>query len=248
MAILTSEKTVAVLLLMFVGVCGFAKFLDSDVLAKELPINETEITSEILDLEVQLEAYMLDPIDLDAVWDVMLEPMGEIASLPKEILQTKPQALESEVDMDLLFTVCCSLESGFNPNEVGDDGDAIGIVQTWKCVVEDVNNFQERVRVTGRKYTYKDRWCPNKSREMFDIYLGIWGQNFEKVNRKKPTEIDLARIWNGGPNGWNIRKTQTYAKKAKERFAKLRGEIPATQYELNLLRGGNKGYVYGSPK
>ena len=103
------------------------------------------------------------------------------------------------------------VESGFNPRAVGDRGQAVGIAQTWKVAVDDVN------RILGKKaYVYEDRLDPQKSREMIKIYLSHYGRAYQRATGRKADEEALARIWNGGPKGWAKGKTAEYWRKAKD--------------------------------
>ena len=66
-------------------------------------------------------------------------------------------------------------------------------------MVRDVNRILKR-QGSETRYEYKDRWCRQKSIEMFNIYRDYY-------NLITPEEI--ARCWNGGPKG--VHKTTTIA-------------------------------------
>lgn len=57
------------------------------------------------------------------------------------------------------------VESGGRADAVGDGGRAVGAYQLWPLFVDDAN------RIAGTRYTYDDRWCPVKSREMTRIVI-----------------------------------------------------------------------------
>ena len=113
-----------------------------------------------------------------------------------------PVANEHE---ERLWRAVCQVESGGRVNAIGDGGNAVGIAQIWKVCVDDVN------RIIGRtEYTYDDRLSAARSKEMFLIYTrhycraaGGW------------TAERAARIWNGGPRGYQKTATAGYWQKVE---------------------------------
>lgn len=95
----------------------------------------------------------------------------------------------------ILFSII-QVESNFNPNAIGDNGKAVGILQIHPIMVEDVN------RIAKTNYNLEDRYCPQKSSQMFFIYTNHYTPdwNFEKV----------AKRWNGGPRGDRKEATEKY--------------------------------------
>ena len=59
--------------------------------------------------------------------------------------------------MKVLILALAMVESSFNPSAVGDNGDAVGLLQIHECVIQDVN------RVYGTSYTLDDRLNPQAS-------------------------------------------------------------------------------------
>lgn len=118
-----------------------------------------------------------------------------------------------EALIGILIPLLVQVESGGKVNAVGDKhkGEylAIGVLQIHDCVIEDVN------RIYGTHFKSTDRWDEGRSREICRLYLLHWGKHFEKKTGKKATIEVLARIWNGGPNGWKKKSTEQYAKKVK---------------------------------
>lgn len=101
----------------------------------------------------------------------------------------------------------CKVESNNGMYVVGDNGKAIGCLQIWKSVVDDVNKYSKV------KYTYDDRYDKEKSYQMFRLYVGHYAT--QKRLGRKPTNEDMARIWNGGPNGYKKIATVKYWNKVK---------------------------------
>ena len=99
-----------------------------------------------------------------------------------------------------LIDAICMVESSGRDSAYNASEDAVGILQIRQCMVNDVNRILGR-RGINSLYSMEDRWCPNKSLEMFNIYVGHYGLT-------DPEEI--ARCWNGGPRGMSYTYTEPY--------------------------------------
>ena len=88
--------------------------------------------------------------------------------------------------LDRLIPALIQVESGGRTTATGDSGNAVGCLQIWPIMVEDVN------RIAGTAYTLPDRLNPVKSVEMARIYFGHYGKQW--------TLEQAARHWNSGPN------------------------------------------------
>lgn len=115
--------------------------------------------------------------------------------------------VEKDSKFDKLIHAIMMVESNGDNNAVGDKGESIGCMQISKSVVDDVN------KISSVKYTYNDRYNRAKSIEIFKIYVN----HYATVKRlgHEPTFEDIARIWNGGPNGYKKNATKTYWIKVK---------------------------------
>ena len=119
-------------------------------------------------------------------------------------------AKSAEPDARLLNALVW-VESSRNEKAVGDSGKAVGLLQLHKIYVDDVN------RILGKKrYSYTDRWNPQKSVEMAMVYLKHYGRRYERLTGKKASYEILARIHNGGPNGWKKAGTTVYWRKVRK--------------------------------
>ncbi len=103
-----------------------------------------------------------------------------------------------------LAAAIIAVESGGNDLAVGDGGRAIGAFQIHRGVVQDVN------RIYKTQFTHSGMTNRSNATIVFEKYLTIYG-------RGKSTE-ELARIWNGGPNGHKKSVTINYWQKVKTRF------------------------------
>jgi hypothetical protein len=93
-----------------------------------------------------------------------------------------------------------------NDNAIGDKGlanQAYGPLQIRQPCVDDVN------RVAGTKYKAADMLGNRPlSIWVFNMYMRIYAT--QKRLGHTPTDQDRARIWNGGPKGWQVAATQKY--------------------------------------
>lgn len=69
-------------------------------------------------------------------------------------------------------------------------------------------------------FKLSDRFSPFKSRCMMEVYWTMYGQAYITRTGKQPTYETLARIHNGGPDGWNKPATDPYWKRVKIQLAK----------------------------
>lgn len=114
-----------------------------------------------------------------------------------------------EVTTDFLKAIE-TVESHGNTKAIGDNGKAYGVYQIHKSYVEDVN------RISGKNFTHEDAFDKDKAKEMVEIYLTNYGKSYEKKTGKKATNEVLARIHNGGPNGYKKDATKKYWNKVQK--------------------------------
>ena len=106
---------------------------------------------------------------------------------------------------DRIINALIQIESGGNDNAYCVEEDAVGALQIRRTMVRDVNRILKR-QGSEKRYEYKDRWCRQRSIEMFNIYRDYY-------NLVTPEEI--ARCWNGGPKGIYKPATVAYWNKVK---------------------------------
>ena len=111
---------------------------------------------------------------------------------------------KNHVLTDKFIDALIRVESNGRDNAIGDNGKAVGCLQIWTDVVDDVN------QVSKKKYSYSDRKNRAKSIEIRKAYLNRWGRHYQRKTGKVPTQEVYARIWNGGPNGWRKKSTLGY--------------------------------------
>ena len=123
--------------------------------------------------------------------------MDSLKSVIKDL--KRPRYHFNKEPDDRIINALIQIESGGNDNAYCVEEDAVGALQIRRTMVRDVNRILKR-QGSETRYEYKDRWCRQKSIEMFNIYRDYY-------NLITPEEI--ARCWNGGPKG--IHKTTTIA-------------------------------------
>lgn len=112
----------------------------------------------------------------------------------------------------ILIKALIAVESCGNPTAIGDSGRAVGVLQIHPECVQDINRFSKV------QYNLSDRADERKSVEMCWRYLYHYGNIYKRDTGKEPTAEILARIWNGGPRGYNDEKTRRY-------WAKVQAEL-----------------------
>lgn len=109
-----------------------------------------------------------------------------------------------------------TVESHGDPNAVGDNGRAVGILQLHPSYVAEAN----RLRPRGTpKFTLADRRDRAKSETMFWIVSDHYGGNRE----------ERARRHNGGPTGQRKASTVQYWSKVQDALYKPLGPVYGTE-------------------
>jgi hypothetical protein len=105
---------------------------------------------------------------------------------------------------DRLLDAIATVESGNNPDAVGDGGKAIGVFQIWRVYWQDA--VQHDPSIGG---CYEDCRDPEYARRIVIAYM----DRYAPANASDET---LARIHNGGPRGHKKAATTKYWNKVKK--------------------------------
>ena len=108
---------------------------------------------------------------------------------------------------DKLINALIQVESKGKDNAVGDHGDAVGPLQIHQEVVSDYNRWMK----TNLKH--ENMFDRKTAIEVCKKYLSVYGREYIKKTGELPSVETLAKIWNGGPNGWKNPKTEAYSAK-----------------------------------
>lgn len=109
------------------------------------------------------------------------------------------------MSISAIIGVLISIESSGNDLAIGDGGAARGPLQIHREVVQDVN------RISGKKFQWTRMTNRSEAKQVAEIYLSHYAT--EKRLGRKVTPQDVARIWNGGPNGYKVKATDRYVAK-----------------------------------
>jgi hypothetical protein len=106
-----------------------------------------------------------------------------------------------------LITALIAVESGGRDSAIGDQARALGPLQIHRAVVVDVN------RITGASYRHQDMTNRAKARAVCEAYLKAYGRG--------ATPEQLARRWNGGPQGDRKPATLPYWRKVEAQLNRI---------------------------
>lgn len=133
-------------------------------------------------------------------------PAYEDAADKAHSLVVEIEYIDKTIQMERLLNAIALVESEGNPAAVGDAGGSVGRYQLSEVYVEDVE------RIIGGDI----RRSPTISRAYVQVYLNHYATR-ERLGAE-PTLEHMARIHNGGPDGWMDGATEPYWFKVKERL------------------------------
>tara|TARA_B100001093_G_scaffold510490_1_gene576473 strand:- start:102 stop:548 length:447 start_codon:yes stop_codon:yes gene_type:complete len=111
---------------------------------------------------------------------------------------------QSDQPIEALIDAMIHVESNDNPNAIGDGGKAVGVLQIWKIMVDDVNRIL-RLYDVDHSFTYDDRYDREQSIGMFFVWLWHYFPNYTSADYQ-----EIARAWNGGRSGRWSHSTRYY--------------------------------------
>ena len=109
-----------------------------------------------------------------------------------------------------LILALITVESSGNDLAIGDDGLAYGALQIHASYAADAAEF------AGKDWKHQDAFDREISIDMFLAYMSRYAT--EKRIGRPVTIEDIARIHNGGPNGYKKDATLVYWKKVKQQL------------------------------
>ena len=115
-----------------------------------------------------------------------------------------------QFDWNPVINAIIEVESEGNPKAVDKSGKSCGIMQITPILVKECNRILN-LRKSSKRYSMKDRFSVNKSKEMFLLYQSFY-------NPKNDVELAI-RSWNGGMN-FTKRGTQRYYNKVMSKMKK----------------------------
>jgi hypothetical protein len=133
-----------------------------------------------------------------------------------------PSMSAGELD-DHLWTAIVAVESGGDPAAYNAGSGATGVAQIRQVCLDDCNRIA-RLRKLDVQFKAADRQSPQRAREMWNLYLSYYGEQYEQATGRPPSNEVYARIWNGGPTGWRKDSTAEYWTRVREILQSLPAE------------------------
>lgn len=118
---------------------------------------------------------------------------------------------QEQYDWSRVIDAIIQVESKGDPKAHNKNGDCVGILQITKGLVRETNNILAR-KGSDKRFTYQDRWDPDKSKEMFIILQ----EHFNKTHN-----IEKAiKWWNLGFYSKNLSRGNGYYAKVMRHYNK----------------------------
>jgi len=105
------------------------------------------------------------------------------------------------------------VESSGNDNAIGDNGKAYGCLQLHAAYVQDAAEY------AGKDWVHEDAFDRATAIEITKAYMARYA--IEKRLGHKATAEDIARIHNGGLNGFKKQATEKYWVKVKAELERM---------------------------
>ena len=106
-----------------------------------------------------------------------------------------------------LILILIQVESAGDDLAIGDNGLAYGCLQMHEAYVQDAAEY------AGRDWVHEDAFDRETSIDIFIAYASKYATE-DRIGRPVTVQ-DIARIHNGGPNGWKKESTKPYWSKGK---------------------------------
>ena len=131
---------------------------------------------------------------------------------PVQIVQTATidrRPTEIEIRISVLINRLKTVESGNNPNIIGDNGRAWGILQITAQMVSEIN------RMSDTDFTQLDAFDPIKAEEMARLYFEFIDSIVVRERHRHAYGKEFAFAWNGGTDAWTRVEHPKHDKKQK---------------------------------
>ena len=118
------------------------------------------------------------------------------------------------ISLITLIMALIQVESSGNDLAVGDGGAAYGCLQMHSAYVQDAAEY------ANKDWVHEDAFDRETSIDIFIAYMSRYATE-ERLGRRVSIE-DIARIHNGGPNGWKKSATDAYWNKVRKNIVDSR--------------------------
>ena len=133
-----------------------------------------------------------------------------LMSIPRNASAGIKTKKSPQFDWSPVINAIIEVESEGDPNAVDKSGKSCGSMQITPILVKECNRILN-LRKSSKRYSMKDRFSVNKSKELFLLYQSFY-------NPKNDVELAI-RSWNGGMN-FSKRGTQRYYNKVMSKMKK----------------------------
>ena len=116
--------------------------------------------------------------------------------------------------MIALILALIAVESSGDPNAIGDEGRAYGLLQMHSAYVQDASEWAKA------DWTHEDAFDPQKARTIFIAYMDCYAQDHKRPEGMSRAQY-VSRIHNGGPTGFMKKSTIPYWQKVKKHLTDL---------------------------
>jgi soluble lytic murein transglycosylase-like protein len=113
-----------------------------------------------------------------------------------------------------LIMALISVESSGGDHEVGDNG------QAWGCLQMHAGYVQDAAEHAGEDWTHQDAFDRETAIQIITAYMDRYATE-ARLGRPVMAE-DIARIHNGGPNGYKKTATDQYCVKVRAEILKIK--------------------------
>lgn len=121
---------------------------------------------------------------------------------------------QSVKSWESVLNAIIKVESKGNPKAVDKSGTCVGILQIKKCLVDETNNILKQKK-DKRRFTYADRYNPQKSKEMFAILQNHFNPQHNNEKAIRSWNLGFYYEKKYGKAAFN-KKSQGYYNKVKK--------------------------------
>lgn len=121
--------------------------------------------------------------------------------------------METTISIITLLLAMIQVESSGNDNAIGDNGASWGCLQLQAAYVQDAAEYAKK------DWTHKDAFDRETAMEITMAYMARYAT--KKRLGRKPTAEDIARIHNGGLNGYKKQSTKKYWVKVQAELKRM---------------------------
>ena len=145
--------------------------------------------------------------------------------------------------LDILIVILAKLESRGDPNVVNVKKGAVGILQIHSTLVKDLKELNSLPFFDPNVFP-DPRFDPKWSHSACASYLYHWGRKVQPTPESPELWIEtLARIWIGGPKGYEKKSTIVYGQKAVQIFKEYQSVYKMFKIHQKFFSNPNDPFI-----